>query len=145
MSVTLLCAFALPPRAVHALNSFFAQLALVGELQDRLDAGARRRHGIRRVQPALLRGFGGGLAREVRHAGKVAFGERQDELLFVRQHVLAELRAEAGQFLHDRRQPRAAFAFQFRAGAHEVEVIALPARAGSRRRAPRPASMRRYA
>ena len=75
-------------------KDFFAQVAAVGELQERLDAGPRQCDRIA-VEAALLRVGFHRLAHEIGQAGELRFAfERKREGLFVGQHVLAERGAE---------------------------------------------------
>ena len=83
-----------------------AQIAARGELQERLDAGARERDDVLAGHAAL----GGGRARrrahEIGQAGEVVLAlEHQRVVLLVGQHVLAEGRAERGQPLGDLGEP----------------------------------------
>jgi hypothetical protein len=73
----------------------------------------------------LLRGSARRGAGEIRQAGEVALLQHERVSFLVRQHVLAELGAQAGQPLIDRRQPVLACLIERGAGPHESGVIAI--------------------
>ena len=100
-------------------EDLFAQVAALGELQERLDAGARQRDDIAGEAALLRLGFHR-LAHEVGQAGKLGFVvQRQREGLLVGEHVLAERRAELGQPLDDLGQALLRRAVERGAGAAE--------------------------
>ncbi len=102
-----------------------AQLAPGGELQERLDAGAAERDRILALQAALLRGPARGGAGEIRQSGEIVLAKRHHVGLFVRQHVLAEGRAETGEAIPDLLQPLLGGRIKSRARAAEQRVVAL--------------------
>ena len=106
-------------------EDLFAQVAALGELQERLDAGARQRDHVA-VELALLRFGFHRLAHEVGQAGELGFavdGEREG--LLVGEHVLAERGAQGGKALGDFGKPLLRGVVEAGAGAAEAGVVAL--------------------
>ena len=101
-----------------------AQIAPRRELQERLDARSRQRDGVLSGMAAL-----GGRARrasdeEIRQAVEIVLAQQQEPGFLVRQHILAELRAEGRQPLVDRGQTTFGVGLQPSARADEIEMIA---------------------
>ena len=109
MMALLLCALALSPRATQALNNCSRKAAVVGELQEGLDAGARQGDGIGRVQPALLGGGGRRVAQRIAAARQSGFRSAADMKSCSSASTFWENWVpSAGQALADRIQPRRA-------------------------------------
>ena len=62
---------------------------------------------------------------KVRQASEILLVQQHEPVLFVRQHILAELRSKGGQPLGDRGQSRLGLSRRAGAGAGEIEMIAL--------------------
>ena len=100
-------------------------VAPLGELQERLGAGARQRDDVA-GQLALLGFRLHRLAHERRQARELGLVvERKCEALLVGQNVLAERGAKACQPLGDRREPRLGSLVETGAGVAETGVITL--------------------
>src|ERR1700733_4255248 len=112
--------------ALRLTNSAgIAALAPRRELQERLDAGATECNREMFGMAAL-----GGDARcacdiKVRQASEILLVQQHEPALFVRQHILAELRSKRRQPLGDRRQSRLGLSRGAGAGTGEIEMIAL--------------------
>ncbi len=104
-----------------------AQVAALGELQERLDRRARQRdHILPLPQVAIARGAGRRLDQEIGQACDIRLPfQHEREAALVSEHVLREGGTEFGETLRDFRQPRALRLAQMRAGAGEAEMIAL--------------------
>ncbi len=106
-------------------EDLFAQVAALGELQERLDAGARQRDHVA-VELALLRFRLHRLAHEVGQAGKLGFTrDGQREGLLVGEHVLAEGGAQGGKAFGDFGHALLRRTVEAGAGAAETGVVAL--------------------
>ena len=106
-------------------EGFFAQIAPRRELQERLDAGARKRDAIFARMAALGRRARGAFDEKIRQALEIARVQEQQEGFFVGQHILAELRAKARQPLGDLGEARLLLRRKPRAGAREVSMVAF--------------------
>jgi hypothetical protein len=102
------------------LECFFAQIASLGKRRERLVDGARQGDGVFAFPAARFGRLRHRALQEFGQAGKVLFGQEQHPLLFVGKHVLAESRAERGQFLVDRGQPLLAVGVELRARFDEA-------------------------
>src|SRR3984885_3290682 len=112
--------------ALRLTNSAgIAALAPRRELQERLDAGATECHREMFGMAAL-----GGDARcacdiKVRQTNEILLVQEHEPALFVRQHILAELRSKRRQPLGGGGQPRLGLSRRAGAGAGGIEMIAL--------------------
>jgi len=94
-------------------------------MQDRLDARPRRRGGEGRVELARTRQLRRRRARVPGQSVHLGLGEREHRLLLVAEHVLRKLGRQHRQPLDDLGKARPFGDAQLRAGAHEIEMIAL--------------------
>src|SRR5882757_11132435 len=102
-----------------------AEVAPGRELQEWFDARATERY--REMFRVAALGGDARCARniKVRQANEVLLVQEHEPALFVRQHVLSELRGKRRQPLGDRGQSRLGLSRGARAGAGEIEMIAL--------------------
>ena len=104
----------------------FAQVAPLGEGQERNDVRARQRDHRALGDAALARRLLRRGADERRQAGEIGLAlEDQAKLALVGEHVLAESRRQLGEAPHDRRVARLLGRREPGAGADEVEVESL--------------------
>ena len=102
-----------------------AQVAAGRELQERLDARSRQGDRVLAGMAAVggdARGAGG---EKIRQPVEIGLVQEQEPGFFVREHILAELGRKRRQPLGDRGQPRLGFGRGGRAGAGEIEMIAV--------------------
>ena len=102
-----------------------AQIAPRRELQERLDARSRQSDGVFAGMAAIGGGARGAGDEEIRQAVEIGLGEQHEPVFFVLEHILPELSAERRQPLGDRGETRLGLRRQTRAGAGEIEMIAL--------------------
>ncbi len=102
----------------------FAQIPAGGELQERLDARSRQRHGVAAGMAALGRKPRRARDPKVRKPVEVALVEPHRPGPLVRQHVLAEGGRKRGEPFADCGEPGFRFGRQSGAGAGEVEMRA---------------------
>ena len=102
-----------------------AQVAPGRELQERLDARSRQGDRVLAGMAAVGGDARGAGDEKIRQAVEIGLVQQQEPVLFVREHILAELGGERRQPLGDRGQPRLGFGRRARAGAGEIEMIAL--------------------
>ncbi len=106
-------------------KSVFAQVPSRRELQERLDARPRQRNGILARMAALGGDARGARDEKIRQAVEIGLVQQHEPRFFVRQHILPELSAKRRQPLGDRGEARLGLRRQARAGAGEIEMIAL--------------------
>ena len=100
------CAAAVAARDPGA-KDLLAQIAAGGELQERLDARAREGDDVLAGEAALLGRRLRRRAHEIGQPGEVVLAvEHERVALLIRQHVLAEGRAEGGEAFVDIAEPR---------------------------------------
>ena len=102
-----------------------AQIAAGRELQERLDARSRQGDRVLAGMAAVGGDARGAGDEKIRQAVEIGRVQEQEPVFFVREHILAELSGERRQPLGDRGQPRLGFGRGGRAGAGEIEMIAL--------------------
>ncbi len=118
-------AFVLAPRG-PGLVRLLAQVAPVGEGEERHDVRARQRDDPRIGDAALDGGLARGGAHEVGQPGELFLAaQHQAVIRLVGQHVLRKACGELGQALHHLRVACLGGRCQAGAGAHEVEVDPL--------------------
>ncbi len=104
-------------------KGLLAQVAARREAQEGLDQRATERDGVAARQAALGRGLSRSIPQGRRQAREVVLAvEDQEKFLLVVQDVLPEARAEPGQPLRDRREPRAVRVAEARAAPHEAAM-----------------------
>ena len=114
------------PRADEGAERLFPEIAPGGELQERLDTGARERdHGFA-GHAALFGGVAGGGADKLREPREIGLAvQHQGVVALVGDDILAEGGAEGGEPLADGAEAGPGGVIQMRAGPAEGDVIAL--------------------
>ena len=102
-----------------------AKIAARRELQERLDAGSRQGDRVLAGMAPVGGDARGARDEEIGQTLKVGLVEQHEPVFFIRQHVLTELCPKRRQPLGDCGQSRLGLGLGARAGAGEIEVIAV--------------------
>ena len=102
-----------------------AKIAARGELQERLDARARQGDRVLARMAPVGGDARGARDEEIRQALEIGLIEQHEPVFFIRQHVLTEFRRQRRQPLGDCGQSRFGLGRRARAGAGEIEMIAV--------------------